>query len=57
MRLVNYEEELMTNHIIDQLNQLGFYATEGKSKRELINILARIKAMEVKVTGPEKEWF
>lgn len=57
MKLANYEKELMTNHIVEQLNQLDFYETDGKSQRELINILARMRAMEIEVSGPEKGWF
>lgn len=57
MKVADTRKECITNHIIDQLNQLGFYATEGKTQKELINILARIKVMEIKAESPHNTWF
>jgi hypothetical protein len=47
-------EDNMTDIIIERLHELGFKDTEGKSQRELIQILA---AMDVKVDSPNNSWF
>lgn len=57
MKLVDTQEKYMTNHVVEQLNQLGFYATEDKTQKELINILARMRALEIKAESPHNTWF
>lgn len=57
MKMSHFKIDYEVNHIIDQLNELGFYETEGKSQKELIDILARIKAMEIKADRPGMGWF
>lgn len=57
MKLIDIHEEYMTNHIIDQLNDLGFYDTEGKTQRELKYILARKRITEIEPDVPGQGWF
>ena len=57
MKLAYTQEQLMINHIIDQLHDLGYYKTEGKSKRELTLALARERAIRVEAGSPESGWF
>ena len=57
MKLAYTQEQLMINHIIDQLHDLGYYKTEGKSKRELTLALARERAIRVEAGNPESGWF
>ncbi|WP_156947639.1 hypothetical protein [Virgibacillus alimentarius] len=57
MKAVDTQEHLMTNHIIEQLNELNYYDIAGKSQRELISILARLRALEVDVQSDENKWF
>lgn len=54
MKAVDVQENIMTNIIIDRLHELGFENTEGKTKKELVRILA---AMDVKVDSPNNSWF
>ncbi|GGB41501.1 hypothetical protein GCM10011409_18780 [Lentibacillus populi] len=57
MKAFEAEENIMVKHIIDQLHQLGYYETAGKSKRELITKLAAKRAVEVRVEDPGSGWF
>lgn len=57
MKLVDPQEKYMTNDIIDQLNKLGFYDTEGKTQRELKYILARKRITEIEPDVPGQGWF
>lgn len=56
MRLLQ-EQEYKTAHVIEQLNKLGFYATDGLSYRELKRTLALERAKRVKAGSPHSQWF
>lgn len=54
------EQSIVRKIYIDQLNQLGYYNTEGKSNRKLAMILAAKKesqAREIDIASPENRWF
>lgn len=54
------EQSIVRKIYIDQLNQLGYYNTEGKSNRQLAMILAaktEAKAREIDIASPENRWF
>ncbi|WP_158586214.1 hypothetical protein [Oceanobacillus profundus] len=57
MKLAYTQEQLMINHIKDQLHELGYLDTEGKTKRELKLALARERAIRVEAGNPESGWF
>lgn len=42
------------NNIIDQLHELGYTETSGKSARELVQMLA---VMQIKAESPHSTWF
>lgn len=42
------------NHVIKQLNELGYYETNGKSSRELVQLLA---VLQIKQESPHSSWF
>lgn len=42
------------NNIIDQLHELGYRETSGKSARELVQMLA---VMQIKAENPINSWF
>ncbi|GEN30260.1 hypothetical protein HNQ35_000036 [Cerasibacillus quisquiliarum] len=54
------EQSIVRKIYIEQLNQLGYYNTEGKSNRQLAMILAaktESQAREVNIASPENRWF
>ncbi|MGJ9460087.1 hypothetical protein [Oceanobacillus sp. CF4.6] len=57
MRVHIVQEQLVSNHIIEQLNELNYYDTDGKTRRELIHKLATLKEMQVDIEHPESKWF
>ena len=57
MKTVAVKEDLMRNHVVDQLNEFGYTDTDGKKYRELVSILARLRAMEVEISDPGQNWF
>ena len=57
MRAHLIQDHQVNNHIIEQLNKLNYFDTEGKTQRELIHKLATLRAMEVKAVNPESGWF
>ncbi|MCJ8008099.1 hypothetical protein ACFFF5_17900 [Lederbergia wuyishanensis] len=57
MRAFEAKQDIMMNHIIEQLHRLGYYDTAGKSRRELVSQLAILRATEVNVENQENEWF
>jgi len=57
MKVVDTQEQLMINHITEQLHELNYYDTEGKTGRELAYILARIRYMQIEAGNPESGWF
>ena len=42
------------NNIIDQLHELGYTETSGKSARELVQMLA---VMQIRAESPINSWF
>ena len=57
MGAYSVQEQIMTNHIIDQLHELNYRDTDGKTRKELIYKLAILKEMQVDVEHPESKWF
>lgn len=57
MRAHLIQEHQVNSLIIEQLNKLNYFDTEGKTQRELIHKLATLRAMEVKAVNPESGWF
>jgi len=57
MKVLQIEQDYKTSHVIDQLNKLGFYATEGMSYRELKKQLVLERARIVKVGSSHSQWF
>ena len=57
MKAIDAHADLMTSHIIEQLNDLEYYETDGKTQKELISILAKLRALEIEVGNPGSGWF
>lgn len=57
MQSLNHEQVLKENIIVDQLNELGFHATEGMSYRELKRQLVIEQAKVVEVGSPHNSWY
>lgn len=51
------ELDFKTQHVIEQLNELGFEDTEDLSYGELVRKLAMARALEVDVTNDQNKWF
>lgn len=51
------QEQYMTDYIVEQLSKYGYRDTEGKSRKELTNELARLRAMEININAPENSFF
>lgn len=50
-------KERKRTHVIEQLTKYSFYDVEDMSYRELVGKLAMLRALEVEIDSPEKEWF
>lgn len=57
MKTYEAQDNIMINHIIDQLHEFNYYDTDGKTKKELIHKLAVLRAMEIKAESPHSSWF
>ncbi|MBP1950263.1 hypothetical protein [Virgibacillus litoralis] len=57
MGIADVHEKTMKEDIIEQLHELNYTKTDGKSYGELKHKLAVIKAMEIDVSKTENEWF
>lgn len=44
-------------YIIEQLEKYGYQDKGDTSYKELVNQLARLRAMEVEVKSPHSSWF
>ncbi|MBN6206246.1 hypothetical protein JYK21_07265 [Ralstonia pickettii] len=47
----------MTDYITEQLARYGYTDTAGKSRKELTNELARLRALEININAPENGYF
>ena len=57
MRSPNLEQAIKENIVIDHLNELGFYDTEGMTYRELKRQLVIERAKVVEVGSTHNSWF
>ncbi|MFD1350176.1 hypothetical protein [Oceanobacillus caeni] len=45
------------SYVIEQLRKYNYQDTDDKTYKELVNQLARLRAMEVKAESPNVSWF
>ena len=51
------QEQYMTDYILEQLAKYGYTNVAGKTRKELTNELARLRAMEININAPENSFF
>lgn len=54
MKTYQAKEDMMIQHIKEQLHQLGYTDTENKTKRELVSKLAYLRVID---DNPNSGWF
>lgn len=57
MKLKGYEAELKKNHVIEQLEKLGYHDNDHYTYRELVTKLSAARAMEVDVEHSDNKYF
>ena len=55
--MVNSMDEYKRAYVVEQLEKYGYRDTDDKTYKELVNKLARLRVLEVKVESPHSSWF
>ena len=55
--MVGAKAEFEKAYVIEQLEKYGYRDTDNKTFKELVYQLARLRALEVKVSSPHSSWF
>ncbi|WP_156520683.1 hypothetical protein [Oceanobacillus sp. Castelsardo] len=50
-------DDYKKSFVIEQLRKYNYHDTDEKDYKELVNQLARLRAMEVEVKSPHSDWF